>query len=451
MINVKISYICLGVSHHWCHHHISSSTGYGTHLANLRSDIHDRLAAKQLQFPWAQALPAALHWQLMTFINSGGAGGPLTITGDGMVKHLPTSYDNYCWGNLLICCLPEHRLMVCSEHVKGQLFVRRRQRLHEWWFAFLLSSCIWRHSSWCTFDWPYNAAKNVWHVFSKSSRVAVSSPTTEYSSGKFPSRSLLSALSFPLLKEYDTVSQPVTACIPRRWRLLSPRAATMSLMFNTVPSHFSICTRAFILSFRTQNMRMTKTSVSSLRMRMTFFPSRTASTWWTSARYELAWWGSPPTAVKLASSVPRDRQSGHRTCGCRLRRDSHSLRLSTPSWKHAWHVASICHSKCLRFHCMQRRVAPPDMHLSLGYRYNRWKTSRCAFPQDAQWLLSIFLDQTTSPALRPCTIAYPARCELKTCHDSASTSCNTPFLSLQRQGAAGLHLSKDRTQTELVA
>ena len=47
--------------------------------------FHERLAAKQLQFPWAQALPAVLHWQLMTFINSGGAGGPLAITGDGML------------------------------------------------------------------------------------------------------------------------------------------------------------------------------------------------------------------------------------------------------------------------------------------------------------------------------------------------------------------------------
>ena len=28
--------------------------------------------------------------------------------------------------------------MVCSEHVKEQIFVRRRQRLHEWWFDFLL-------------------------------------------------------------------------------------------------------------------------------------------------------------------------------------------------------------------------------------------------------------------------------------------------------------------------
>ena len=31
-----------------------------------------------------------------------------------------------------------HRLMVWSEHVKEQIFVRRRKRLHEWWFAFLL-------------------------------------------------------------------------------------------------------------------------------------------------------------------------------------------------------------------------------------------------------------------------------------------------------------------------
>ena len=36
--------------------------------------IHDR-----------PAFPAALHWQLMTFINSGGAGCPLAIIGDGML------------------------------------------------------------------------------------------------------------------------------------------------------------------------------------------------------------------------------------------------------------------------------------------------------------------------------------------------------------------------------
>ena len=47
--------------------------------------IHDRPAAKQLQLPWTQALPAVLHWQLITFINSGGAGGPLAIIGDGIL------------------------------------------------------------------------------------------------------------------------------------------------------------------------------------------------------------------------------------------------------------------------------------------------------------------------------------------------------------------------------
>ena len=80
-----------------------------------------------------------------------------------------------------------------------------------------------------------------------------------------------------MLRGYDTVSQPVTACIPGSWRLVSPRAATMLLMCNTVPSHFSSCTRALLLSFRTQKMRMTKTSVSPLRMRMTYFLYRTAS------------------------------------------------------------------------------------------------------------------------------------------------------------------------------
>ena len=68
MINVKISCTCLVVSHHWNHHRISSSTDYGTHLANLRNEcrvvyvIHDRPAAKQLQFPWTQAFPAALRF-----------------------------------------------------------------------------------------------------------------------------------------------------------------------------------------------------------------------------------------------------------------------------------------------------------------------------------------------------------------------------------------------------
>ena len=148
---------------------------------------------------------------------------------------------------------------------------------------------------------------------------------------------------------------------------------------------------------------------------------------WTSARYTLAWWDSPPKAVRVASSVPpQDILSGHWTCGYRLRRDSHSLRLRMPSWKHALHVASFCHSTCLRVHYMQRRVAPPHLNLSLGYRYSRWKTSRCAYPQGAQWLLSTFLDPTASPALRPCTIAYQARCELKTCaildHRNLATS-----------------------------
>ena len=55
------------------------------------------------------------------------------------VKHLSTKIsDDNCWGNLLACCLLEYRLMVCSEHVKEQIFVRRRKRLHKWWFAFLL-------------------------------------------------------------------------------------------------------------------------------------------------------------------------------------------------------------------------------------------------------------------------------------------------------------------------
>ena len=80
--------------------------------------------------------------------------------------------------------------------------------------------------------------------------------------------------------------------------------------------------------------------------------------------------------------------------------------------------------KCQRISYTSLKKCPPDEQVR--DRYSRWKTSRCAYPQDAQWLLSTFLDPTTSPALRPCTIAYPARCELNTFDDSASTSCNTP-------------------------
>ena len=129
MINVKISYICLGVSHHWCHHHISSSTGYDTHLAMQATTVP--LGAS---FASGSALAAYDFHQLRWCWRS---------TCDHRrwyaVKHLPTkmSYEN-CWSNLLIFCLPEYRLMVCSEHVKEHIFVRRRQRLHEWWLVFLL-------------------------------------------------------------------------------------------------------------------------------------------------------------------------------------------------------------------------------------------------------------------------------------------------------------------------
>ena len=94
MINVKISYTCLVVSHHWCHHRIYSPTGCVTHLcepAQRQGVLHDRLAAKQLQFPsdplgasFASGSALLAYWG-MTFINSGGAGGPLAITGDGML------------------------------------------------------------------------------------------------------------------------------------------------------------------------------------------------------------------------------------------------------------------------------------------------------------------------------------------------------------------------------
>ena len=141
MINVKISYTCLVVSHHWIQHRISSSTDYGTHLANLRNDsmsyttglLRSNYSSLGASIASGSTLAAYDFHQLMWCWRS---------TCDRRwyaVKHLPTKIsDDNCWGNLLVCCLPEYRLMVCSEHVKEQIFVRRRKRLREWWFAFLL-------------------------------------------------------------------------------------------------------------------------------------------------------------------------------------------------------------------------------------------------------------------------------------------------------------------------
>ena len=105
----------------------------------------------------------------------------------------------------------------------------RRKRLREWWFAFLL--CVDRVSDgirtgalWMAIQCGKERLTRFQQVFERSRLLS------NYNSGKFPSRSLLSAVSFPSLKGYDTVSQPMTACIPRRWKLVSPRAATMLLM-----------------------------------------------------------------------------------------------------------------------------------------------------------------------------------------------------------------------------
>ena len=87
MTNVKISYMsrCQSSLVPSSYFFVNGLWHSSCEPAQLQYVIHDRLAAKQLQFPWPQAFPAALHWQLMTFINSGSAGGPLVITGDGML------------------------------------------------------------------------------------------------------------------------------------------------------------------------------------------------------------------------------------------------------------------------------------------------------------------------------------------------------------------------------
>ena len=71
--------------------------------------IKERLAVKQLQFACEQAFPAALHWQLTIFIRSGGAGGPLAITGDGtLLSH--TQPNSVIQSDVAFClstCLPQ--------------------------------------------------------------------------------------------------------------------------------------------------------------------------------------------------------------------------------------------------------------------------------------------------------------------------------------------------------
>ena len=168
--------------------------------------------------------------------------------------------------------------MVCSEHVKEQIFVRRRKRLHKWWFAFLLrvdrvSDGIRIGALWLAVQCGKERLTPSQQVFEHSR--LLSNYRVQFWKVSFSEFAECGELS--LVEGIRHGIKPVTACIPRSWRLVSPRAATMLLMYNTVPSHFSICTRALILSFRTQKMRMAKPSVSSLRMRMTFFPSRTAS------------------------------------------------------------------------------------------------------------------------------------------------------------------------------
>ena len=117
-------------------------------------------------------------------------------------KHLPTkiSYEN-CLGSLLVFCLPEYRLLVCSERANEQMFVRRRQRLHGWWFAILLcaddvSEGIQTGALWLAIQ----CGKERLPVFSKCSSVAVSFPTTEYSSGRYYEHSLSSLSAIYLTK-----------------------------------------------------------------------------------------------------------------------------------------------------------------------------------------------------------------------------------------------------------
>ena len=104
--------------------------------------VQDRLAVKQLQFACEQAFPAALHLQLTIFIRSGGARGPLAITGDGtLLSHtqpnsviqsdgafyLSAAFHNNAWQ----CARSMYRSRFLS--VGGSDFTRGLQLLY--WFS----------------------------------------------------------------------------------------------------------------------------------------------------------------------------------------------------------------------------------------------------------------------------------------------------------------------------
>ena len=120
---------------------------------------------------------------------------------------------------------------------------------------------------------PYRGKKKASAVSCICSLVTACCPRTLSNPG-ISSCSILSADCFPLPTGYDTVSHPDIACTTSSWlHFLGPRYLTVLLMSRTDPFHFSIWILELICLLDTQYTSRTKTSVSSLRIRMVLVPS----------------------------------------------------------------------------------------------------------------------------------------------------------------------------------
>ena len=80
------------------------------------------------------------------------------------------------------------------------------------------------------------AVKNRRPVSISSASVTFSSPNTSYRAVNYPALSMFKALILPLLNGYDTVSQPMMACIPGNCRYLEPSITNMSRWYLSPPN-----------------------------------------------------------------------------------------------------------------------------------------------------------------------------------------------------------------------
>ena len=170
--------------------------------------------------------------------------------------------------------------MVCSEHVKEQIFVRRRKRLHKWWFAFLL--CVDRVSDGIRIGALCLAVQCGKERLTPSQQVfehrrLLSNYRVQFWKVSFSEfaecgeLSLVEGIRHGITNSDGVHSKKLETCVP------DSSHDVIDVQHSSIPLLHLHQSLKLILSFRTQKMRMAKTSVSSLRMRMTFFPSRTAS------------------------------------------------------------------------------------------------------------------------------------------------------------------------------